>query len=294
MINAIILSKDKAPQLHLLIESLQRNNPNLFDIRVIYETTNNVYEQGYEKLKTFYSAKDRFGLNFPIKWFERESENLSVDILDHTPDSRDLSCVFNDENIVFDRLASYKKVIKLFRTNQVTALSLRLGNNTVVQNPYSANNFFINKPQEGEFVLDKFLLWDATKIKPYTNFSMPFSHNGHIYTTKMLKFIVNETVIKELDDFEKNLQDNLYMGAFGGLIPPTMACPEYSICINNSAKKVSDTTGSDFGTTDFGLNDRYVNGSIIDYDFFNFTHISKPYQEFITRFKRENHLYYSH
>ena len=123
---------------------------------------------------------------------------------------------------------------------------------------------------------------------------MPFSHNGHIYTTKLLKYIVGQTVIKELDDFEKNLQDNLYMGAFGGLIPPTMACPEYSICINNSAKKVSDKISSDFGTTDFGLNDRYVNGFIIDYDFFNFAHISKPYQEFITRFKREDHLYYSH
>ena len=37
MITAIILSKDKASQLHLLIESLQKNGGNLFDIRVIYE-----------------------------------------------------------------------------------------------------------------------------------------------------------------------------------------------------------------------------------------------------------------
>ena len=125
MINAIILSKDKAPQLHLLIESLQRNNPNLFDIRVIYETTNNVYEQGYEKLKTFYSAKDRFGLNFPIKWFERESENLSTDILNHTPDSRDLSCVFNDENMRALRVGAEAK-IEAWRTKQANIRAINL------------------------------------------------------------------------------------------------------------------------------------------------------------------------
>ena len=94
------------------------------------------------------------------------------------------------------------------------------------------------------------------------------------------------------DDFEKSLQDNLYMGSFAGLIPPQMSCLEYSAVINNSAKKVSDETASDFGTSDFGLNDRYLSGSRIDYDFFDFRHISKPFGEFITRFKREDYMQY--
>jgi len=291
MITAIILSKDKAPQLHLLIESLQRNGGNLFDIRVIYEFSNAVFEEGYEKTREFFFYKDRYGLDFPIKWFPRQHENISLDIMEHLLPYRDLTCVFNDENIMFDRLASYKKIMKLFRTNDISALSLRLGNNTIIQNAYSANDYFINKPETGEFILDHFMLWDASLVKPFTNFSMPFSHNGHVYTTKLINFILERTPIDAIENFEKNLQDNLYMGAFSGFIPPNMACPEYSVAITNSAKRVSGE--SDFGVSDFGLNDRYLSGSTISYDFFDFTHISKPYQEFITRFEREDYLQYS-
>lgn len=292
MITAVILSKDKACQLHLLLESIQKNAPNLFDIRVLYEASNAVYEEGYTKAKTHFANKNRSGVNFPIRWYERQSENLSQDIIQILPDHRDLTCVFNDENIIIERICSFKKIIQLFRTNHVTALSLRLGNNTIIQNPYSYNEYFINKPSEGNFVLDKFMLWDATLVKPYTNFAIPLSHNGHIFTTKLINFVLERTKIESISDFEKNLQDNLYMGAFEGMIPPTMGCMEYSACITNVASKISDVESSDFGATDFGLNDRYLNGFLIDYDFFDFTHISKPYQEFITRLKDETYLYH--
>jgi len=292
MITAIILSKDRASQLHLLLESLQRNSTNLFDIKVIYEATNVVFEEGYQKTKEEFFYKDRYGLDFPIKWFTRNHENLSLDILERLSFSRDLTCIFNDENIVFNRLPSYKKIMGLFRTNAISALSLRLGNNTVIQNAYSPNDYFIDKPPEGDFVLDKFMLWDASLVKPFTNFAMPFSHNGHAYTTKLINFILERTKIENIDDFEKSLQDNLYMGAFAGFIPPQMSCLEYSAVINNSSKKVSDEAASNFGTSDFGLNDRYLSGSRIDYDFFDFKHISKPFEEFITRFKREDYMQY--
>ena len=292
MITAIILSKDKAAQLHLLLESIQKNSGNLFNVKVIYEVSSPVFEEGYKKIREEFFYKDRYGLYFPVKWFERQHENLSLDILECLSFNRDLTCIFNDENIVFDRPASYKKVMELFRTNAISALSLRLGNNTVIQNAYNTNGYFIDKPSEGEFILDKFMLWNASLVKPFTNFAMPFSHNGHIYTTKLINFILERTKIENINDFEKSLQDNLYMGAFAGFIPPYMSCLEYSTVINNSSKKVSDETASDFGTSDFGLNDRYLSGSKIDYDFFDFKHISKPYEEFITRFKREDYMQY--
>tara|TARA_R110002020_G_scaffold450480_2_gene664117 strand:- start:590 stop:1471 length:882 start_codon:yes stop_codon:yes gene_type:complete len=291
MITAIILSKDKASQLHLLLESLQKNSGNLFDIKVIYESTNQVFEDGYAKTKEEFFHKDRYGLNFPIRWFQRKHKNLSLDILQNL-NKRDLTCVFNDENIMFDTPASYKEIMELFRTNAISSLSLRLGNNTVIQNPYDPNNYFIDKPEDGRFALNRFMMWDASLVKPFTNFAMPFSSNGHIYTTKLIHFILSKTKVESVDDFEKNLQDNLYMGAFGGFIPPEMACLEYSVVIRNSPKRISDETSSDFGTSDFGLNDRYLSASKIDYDFFDFKHISKPYEEFITRFKSEDYMHY--
>ena len=291
MITAIILSKDRASQLHLLLESIQRNSSNLFDIRVIYEASNAVFERGYQKTKQEFYHKDRYGLQFPIRWYQRESENLSTDIIKRLG-SRDLTCIFSDENIVFERLPSYKKIMELFRDEAISALSLRIGNNTVIQNPYKINDYFIDRPEKGEFILDKFMIWNASHIKPFTNFAMPFSHNGHIYTTKLINFILERTNIPTKDDFEKNLQDNLYMGLFDGFIPPYMTCLEYSAVLTKLVNEINDERQSDFGTSEFGLNDRYLSHSRIDYDFFDFRYVSKPYQEFITRFKIENYMQY--
>jgi|TARA_R110000765_G_C18959518_1_gene609329 hypothetical protein len=293
MINAIILSKDKACQLELLLSSIRRNTSNLFNIKVLYEASNPVFNEGYQKLKeeTFYHT--RRDVNFPVKWHERTKKNISEDILSILNEDRDLTCLFSDEDILFSRPPSYKEIITLFRDKPVTALSFRIGNNTVIQNPYSSQDYFVDKPKNGEFLFDKFLFWNASDLKPFTNFAMPFSTHGHIHTTKVVKFILEQTEINDLQDFEKNLQDDLYAGVFGSDMPPYMSCLEYSILITNAAEKVSDPKEFEFGTSDFGLNERYLQDHKIDYSFFNFDGISKPFQQFITRFHREDYMHYS-
>tara|TARA_R100000005_G_scaffold96078_2_gene80520 strand:+ start:474 stop:1367 length:894 start_codon:yes stop_codon:yes gene_type:complete len=293
MINAIVFSKDKACQLELLLKSIRRNTSNLFDIKVIYEASNSLFRQGYEKLKeeTFYHTKR--DVNFPVRWYERTEGNISLDILNILNEDRDLTCFLSDEDILFSSPPSYREIINLFREKPVTAFSLRLGNNTIVQNPYSANDYFIDKPRTGEFLFDKFLFWNASDLKPFTNFAIPFSSHGHIHTTKLVKFILEQTEINSFESFEKSLQDNLYMGIFGSLIPPYMACLEYNVLITNIAEKISDPKPFDYGTGDFGMNERYLQDYKIDYDFFKFNGMSKPYQQFITRFHREDYLHYS-
>jgi len=292
MISTIIVSEDKPAQLHLLLDSLYKNGRNLFDITVLYKYSDVAFEKGYEIVQQRFYNKYRYNYRFPIRWAERASSNLSEDLLLYLKQTRLLVCLFNDENVLFSNELSYRDVFQVFSKYNPCTLSLRLGNNTVIQNAYNINDYFIDKPSGGEFILDNFMLWDASLVKPFTNFSMPFSHNGHVYTTKLINFILEKTKIKDINDFEKALQDNLYMGAFGGFIPPSMSCLEYSAVINNSPKKVSDEIESDFGTSNFGLNDRYLSGSKIDYDFFNFKHISKPFEEFVTRFTSESYMHY--
>tara|TARA_R100001377_G_scaffold84900_1_gene69545 strand:- start:4044 stop:4928 length:885 start_codon:yes stop_codon:yes gene_type:complete len=292
MITAIILSKDKAVQLELLIKSIQKNAKNLFDIKVIYECSNGVFKQGYDKLKEDIFYKNRHGLDFPVRWYTRDDDNLSEDIISQINDDRDLTCVLNDENVFFNSPPSYKDILALFKEKPITAFSMRIGNNTIIQNAYSINDYFIHKPDEFDFILGKFIVWDGSTIKPFTNFGIPFSNNGHIYTSKLLKYILQKTNIKSIDSFEKDLQDNLHMGEFGGLIPPYMACLENSVVINNSSNKISDKENVGFGNSNYELNERYLSGLTIDYDFFNFEHVSKPFQDFITRFHREDYMQY--
>jgi len=129
VINGLILSKDRACQLELLIRSISRKCKNLFDIKVIYEHSNHSFELGYNKLKEDLYYKNRFGLDFPIRWYERENENLSEDILSSLNHHRDLTCILNDENIFFSGFGSYKKILNLFRKEPIASLSLRIGDN---------------------------------------------------------------------------------------------------------------------------------------------------------------------
>ena len=294
MIEAIILSKDRACQLDLLLRSLQRNSKNLFRIKVVYEASSNSFEEGYNKTKEDFYYRNRHGLHFPIRWYERSNQDLSKDIKNLLSDDCDLTAVFNDENFMFSTTPSYKKIVNFFRKEPVAALSLRLGDNTVIQNPYSIDKYFIDKPKKFTLINDDFVAWNASSLEPLTNFAIPLSHNGHIYTTRLLDYIFGISEIETIEDFEDVLQKDLYSGLFEGFIPPYMSCLQKSILVSNSATKISDDEdfNQKFDTSAFSLNERYLNGYIIDYDFFNFQNISKPFQEHVTRFRRENNMHY--
>ena len=251
----IIVSKDRPAQLRLLLDSLQINGGNLFDITVLYDYTDDLFLRGYTKTQNHFYKKHMFSVNFPIKWKLRSSPNINEDIYKCTLQGRDLCCIFNDENILFDRVASYKLIKEMFKTYVLSSLSLRLGNNTVIQNPYEREGYFSPIPEEGTFVFDRFLLWNATQVENYTNFAMPFSTNGHIY----------------------------HKGV--------MACPEYSVSLHNSMIKLTETETSNLDISIDTVNARYLKGNVIDYNAFDFTHVSKPYQDFTATFYNEDNLH---
>lgn len=293
MISTIIVSNNKPPQLRLLLDSLQINGGNLFDITVLYDYTDDLFLQGYVKTQNHFFYKHFYDVNFPIKWKARRSSNLSLDIAKCLSNSRDLVCIFNDEDILFNRVAPYRLIRRLFNEYSLSTLSLRLGNNTVIQNPYERESYFASIPKEGEFVFDKFLVWDASTIDSYTNFAMPFSSNGHIYHKDVILNVLQQVPIENVEDFEKVMQDKLYSGGFDGKVPPLMACPEYSVVIHNALMKLTETEESRLDISLESVNARYLKNNIIDYFSFDFSSISKPYEEFLVKFHDENNLHHS-
>ena len=110
---------------------------------------------------------------------------------------------------------------------------------------------------------------------------MPFSLNGHIYKKDVIEGALSRSKIVDEEDFELVLQTNLYAGMLNDM-PLHMSCPEYSVVVSNSCDKISDKTN--FDTTDLGINHRYVEGLTIQYNKYNFKHVSKPYTNFTTHF----------
>ena len=153
----------------------------------------------------------------------------------------------------------------------------------MIQNPYERENYFAEIPTEGEFVLDEFLIWDTSKVTPYTNFAIPFSTNGHVYKKCDLKEIIKRSSESKSHKLEEELQPIIYQELYEKL-PRRMACPEYSVVIHNSSKKISDAVSNNFGVEKKGINTRYLRGKRVDLDYFSFEGISKPYEDFVLRF----------
>jgi len=284
LITAIVLSDDSAARTHLLLESLLANSGNLFDVTVLYKYSDENFFEGYSKAAEHFYSKNKYGHAFPIKWMEREHLEISKDLSFCLKSSRDIVCLFNDENILFTRPPSYQSIKTLFNDFDLLSLSLRLGNNTVIQNPYESNNYFAELPSEGEFVLDEFLVWDSSKVTPYTNFAIPFSTNGHCYKRSTLDKIMTHSSESRIDALEEELQPLIYEELYKNL-SRMMACPEFSVVIHNSSKKISEAVRTGLGMEKVDINLRYLEGKRIDLDYFSFSSISKPYEDFVIRFR---------
>ena len=287
MITTIILSENNAVRLHLLLESLHLNGGNLFDITVLYRASSEKFFTGYEKAATHFNLKNQYEHTFPTRLVEMSDSPVAKNILSHLDKARELVCIFNDENILFKSPPSYGSIKTLFDEHDPLTLSLRLGNNTIIQNPYSRDRYFAEIPSEGDFVLDQFLVWNAAEITPYTNFGIPFSINGHIYKNDNLSKILDQSTSSSLEELESEVQPLFYQGSSSDL-PTKMSCLEYSAVIHNSSQKISDDSGNNLGISLEDLNERYLQSQTIDLDYIPFEHISMPFEHFVLRFHNEN------
>ena len=130
MISSITFSKDRACQLDLHLDSLAENGNKLFDPYVLYNFSTYDFSKGYERLtKTrlnikFYCEFNHFKYNFLL--LLNNFQNPYV-------------CLFTDDDILYRKLnINEENIDRLFHEypNMLT-LSLRLGSNTVIQDPYN-------------------------------------------------------------------------------------------------------------------------------------------------------------
>src|SRR3990170_3885354 len=69
--NILILSKNRAAQLDLLIDSLNKNCFKISHITILYCSTNENFGQGYQKLLEYWND---FTSNYPIFFIEQKEE----------------------------------------------------------------------------------------------------------------------------------------------------------------------------------------------------------------------------
>ena len=103
MINAIIFSKDRASQLNLFLNSVEKNAKNIFELRIIYTYSDEIFGKGYDKLIKKYPE---------AKWF-RQSSDFKQDVLTNLETNNNYTTFFTDDDIIYRAVNEEEMISKL-------------------------------------------------------------------------------------------------------------------------------------------------------------------------------------
>lgn len=257
----IILSKNRASQLHLLLESIEKNSNSLFDtIEVVYLFTNKDYEDGYDKLIDSFKNVE----------FTMET-NFHKNILDSIDSNLPYTTFMVDDDVLYRPILSTQEEILGEVTDDVCCFSLRLGLNCTYSHPANLH-YEINRPEVyNEFVTVNFR-------DQQVDFGYPLSVDGHIFKTKLIKnILINMGNFMNPTFLEGGLQ------RFLGDVPPKMVFFKTSCLVGVPVNRVSEThpnrNGVVFSFPVEELNSKYLNNKIIDFDSMDFNGIDGPHKE---------------
>jgi hypothetical protein len=237
----LIWSKDRACQLHLLLESIDKHLPELFDISVLYTHSNGKFNSGYKILKSHYDN---------VKWLLEQ--NFHKDTLGIIKSSN-----YNCITVTTDDTVIYKtpEVTPLIYLGVGEVFSYRLGLNTIVQNPFDG---MLQPEVCGASEYRGIMMWNALLHNPIMNYGYPFGLDMHCWNKNFFLSLIEQFDFNNTSELEGNLFKYREMC-------PLMFAFKHSVAVNIPFNKLSNTQyiGEQvFYSTD-ELNDRYLSGQRI-------------------------------
>ena len=244
MIDLIIWSKDRAAQLHLLLESIEKYMPDVFNTVIIYTYSDEEYKGGYEKL---------FRSGLP-KLMVEESDFRSDTIL-RIKKSDNNFMAFSTDDTVLIRPAEFKKEYM----DGVSVFSLRLGFNTIEQDIHAGTQQppLLTYDDEGDVIS-----WLFSDYHPHHNYGYPFGLDMHIYHREELYNLIKYIPFNNTNQLESALfNKKLY-------IKPKMRSFKQSVAVNIPVNSISGVTRAGEihdSPTEF-LNSEYLKGKTLSLD----------------------------
>lgn len=266
----IILSKDRAAQLDLLLRSLERNAPPE-PTAIIYRTSDGAHALGYSKL--FEEHRPSGLYLYPDHGnFERHvKELLAIDVPTVT-----FLC---DDDILYRPLPPVvttnerEPTIALRSRDDLLCFSLRLGANTGQE--YPSDGW-----QEAPLTAATGEPWHWKDAPEHNDFGYPGSLDGHTFRTADLRRMLagrkfpNPTALEcALVEGCNDLADER----------PLMACYPHSVLVGNPINRVSEQSNVRYGTrfpvTADECNRRFLAGKRIGLDRLDFSGVNGAHSE---------------
>ena len=214
MITTIIFSFDRAIQLELLLASIEKHDTNkLFDLHIIYATSNADFELGYTHLKdkfpgVIWHNEQKFRKKFLLPFFPLYWHNYYWWF--KYKNFRRKSSDFRDKLI--NIVESSKNEFLMFLTDD----SIFVGNINVTHDILSPLN---EKPNEDCFSLrhginisggtyskhQNLIYWTSNDKHDHPEWSYPFSVDGHIYNLRAINLIIKTVIFNNPNTLEGNV-----------------------------------------------------------------------------------------
>lgn len=265
MINSLIFSLDRAQQLNLLLESIDKNAKNTFNVNVLYKYSNDEFKKGYDILINKFKK---------INWIKEQ--DFKPQVMNFLSEKHDLCCFFTDDDIIYNNV-SEKDITQVMENEDVFCFSLRLGKN--ISYCYTMNASNVLKPEKEE---QNIVYWNWTKH--YLDFGYPLSVDGHIFRTKDIKKMVRVVQATNPNTLEGNLQ------VFEYYPKELMAAYETSKLVNSPNNIVNKThpnrKGEKYMYSTKELNEKFLNKEKIDIDALDLSEITGCHQELELKFKK--------
>jgi len=267
MINAIIFSFDRAMQLHLLLESIKNNAKGIFNINVLYKCSNEEFKKSYDLLK------DRFkGIN----WVEET--NFKEQTLKLMETALNFTCFMVDDDILFGKLKENEILNEFNKDENIICFSPRQALNTNYCYSMRCENIILPDKEN-----EMFIYWDWKKR--YADAGYAISLDCHIFRTKEIK-----KMVKAINFSNPNLLEASLNQTFSEDYPKeVMFGYKQSVLVGVPVNTVQNTfenrKGEKFGIDTKELNDKYLNGEIINYERLDFSNINSAHCELEYKFK---------
>ena len=262
-INAIVFSKDRASQLYLFLNSIEKNAKDIFDLKVVYTYSNDEFKKGYDKLQELCK-----NASIDVS-FVKETASFKQDVLNLLNLKYQFTTFFTDDDVLFDKV-DYETIEKSFKNESVFCFSLRLGMNTTFCYTMSQNNkLVISEETDDTIIFD----WQ----KSYMDYGYPLSVDGHVFRTKEIAKLSKAISFNSPNTFEGNLQ--IYETFPRHMMESYKKSKLVGIPVNIVNSSHPNLNGQKFKFTTKDLNDKFLSDTFIDLNKIDFSNIIGAHQE---------------
>jgi len=244
MINLIIWSKDRAAQLDILLDSIRLFTPYV-EPTVIYKASNALYKEAYDILFR------RHG----VEYLEENGASLKSLTLEALRKKSEVTGFSTDDTFIYDNPdVSGEDILGVFNDELTDVFSMRLGYNTIVQNPHDGS---LQPRLRGEQVLDNMLRWNFNHYHPLHNYGYPFGLDMHFYRRDIIASLVHEVPWNTTNQLESALFSLRHR------IRPFIMSPKISCAVNVPINNHSGVTisGKTYDYSPEWLNEQFLDGA---------------------------------